>query len=110
MSTMNYKGFVAKIEYDAEINRLCGTVINSAPHTFYGESVAELEREMAYTIEEYLKICAEKNQTPRKTYSGKLHVRIDPTLHTQAAVEAAKAGKSLNAWVADAITRAVGGE
>ena len=37
MSTLNYKGFVANIEYNPEINQLCGTVINSAPHTFYGK-------------------------------------------------------------------------
>ena len=107
MSTLSYKGFVAKIEYDPEINQLCGTVINSAPHTFYGKSVDELQCEMANTIEEYLKICAEKNQTPRKIYSGKLHLRIDPALHTEAAIQAAKSGKSLNAWVADAIERAI---
>lgn len=105
---MNYKGFIAKIEYDPEINRLFGTVINSAPHTFYGESVDELQREMANTIEEYLKICAEKKQAPRKTYSGKLHLRIDPALHTQAAIEAAKTGQSINSWIADAIERAMG--
>ena len=107
MSTMNYKGFVAKIEYDAEIHKLCGTVINSAPHTFYADAVEELEREMANTIEEYLKVCAEKGQEPRKAYSGKLHLRIDPALHTQAALEAAKSGRSLNLWIADAIARAI---
>ena len=107
MNTMSYKSFVAKIEFDNDINLFCGTVVNSAPHTFYGDSVETLQKEFSDTIDEYLKICEEKGQNPRKTYSGKLHLRMQPELHTQAALKSAEEGCSVNAWIVHAIERAV---
>ena len=44
---MEYKGYVAKIEYDDSANSLHGYVANSGPYSianFYGNDVAELKR------------------------------------------------------------------
>lgn len=66
MNTMEYMGYVAKIEYDPEMKLFCGTVINAVPNTFYGASVDELEKEFACTMEEYFKFCDEKGVEPKK--------------------------------------------
>ena len=41
---------------------------------------------------------------PQKTYSGKFVVRVEPEVHARAAIAAQAEGKSLNAWIEDAIT------
>ncbi|MCP4683640.1 MAG: type II toxin-antitoxin system HicB family antitoxin [Desulfobacterales bacterium] len=108
MNTMEYKGYVAKIEYDPEIRMFCGTVINATPNTFYGGSIDELEKEFATTMEEYSKFCKEKNIEPKKPYSGKFNLRIAPGLHGQISSTAAIEGKSLNQWIADTLEHALG--
>ncbi|MCF8120548.1 MAG: type II toxin-antitoxin system HicB family antitoxin [Deltaproteobacteria bacterium] len=45
----------------------------------------------------------------RKAYSGQFNVRIDRRLHRELAVEAAKAGVSLNALVSQKLAKATSG-
>ena len=82
---MEYKGYIAKIEYDPDIKLFCGTVINATPNTFYGASVEGLEKEFAFTMEEYFKFCGEKGIEPRKPFSGKFNLRINNELNEQIA-------------------------
>ena len=52
MATMEYNGFVAQIEYDAEIDSFFGNVVNvSSPITFYGKTTEELRREFAQSVQ-----------------------------------------------------------
>jgi len=74
---VEYKEYVAKIEYGPKIKLFCGTVINATPNTFYGASVDELEKEFTNTIEEYFKFCSEKGIKPRKPYSGKSNLSLE---------------------------------
>ena len=53
-----------------------------------------------------LDMCREDGVEPRKSYSGKLMVRLPAVLHERAAVSAASQGKSLNAWFAGVVERA----
>lgn len=43
---------------------------------------------------------------PRKHFSGKFSLRVDPELHEAAAIAAAAHGQSLNQWAAEAIRQA----
>ena len=64
---MEYKGYVARIEYDDSANSLHGYVANSGPHpiaNFYGNDVAELKREFAVSVDEYLASCEEDGVEP----------------------------------------------
>ena len=107
MNTIEYMGYIAKIEFDPEIKTFCGTVINATPNTFYGSSVEELEKEFVNTMEEYLRFCKEKGINPKKPYSGKFNVRISLELHGMISVAAATESKSLNQWVVDTLQNAV---
>lgn len=52
-------------------------------------------------------MCGEQGNPPDKPFSGKIPLRISPEVH-RAATAAAKAdGKSLNAWLAAVVERAV---
>ncbi|MDW9701716.1 toxin-antitoxin system HicB family antitoxin [Sinorhizobium meliloti] len=51
-------------------------------------------------------MCREKGIEPRRKFSGKFNVRLDPEDHAAAVVAAAAAGKSLNEWVIGAVREA----
>ena len=73
VTAMEYKGYVARIEYDDSVNSLHGYVANSGAYSianFYGNDVAELEREFAASIDEYLASCDEDGVEPAGPFSG----------------------------------------
>ena len=75
---MEYRGYVARIEYDDSANGLHGYVANSGPYpiaNFYGNDVAELECEFAASVDEYLASCDEDGVEPARPFSGNASVR-----------------------------------
>ena len=70
---MEYRGYVAKIEYDDSANSLHGYVANSGPYpiaNFYGNDVAELEREFAASVDEYLASCEQDGVEFARPFPG----------------------------------------
>jgi predicted HicB family RNase H-like nuclease len=109
MSVMEYKGYVAKVEFDAEEDHFHGEVINTRDViTFEGASVIELKTALRDSVEDYLAFCTERGETPDKPFSGQFVARISPELHRQVSVSATRAGQSINAWVTDRLQEAVG--
>ncbi len=105
---MEYKGYFGKIEFDASADIFHGEVINLRDViTFEGETVAELKQAFQDSVDDYLDFCAKRGEDPEKPYSGKFVVRVAPELHKHITIEARKAGKSLNGWVSDAISKAL---
>ena len=103
---MEYKGYVARIEYDDSANSLHGYVANSGPYSianFYGNDVAELKREFAASVDEYLASCEEDGVEPVKPFSGNLRLRLGSDLHQRATLCATDSGVSLNAWIKQAV-------
>nr|WP_087002598.1 toxin-antitoxin system HicB family antitoxin [Rhizobium sullae] len=45
---------------------------------------------------------------PHRSYSGKMMFRVDPEVHARAAKAAELAGKSLNQWAEETLSRAAG--
>jgi len=84
---MEYKGYYAKVEFDDDADIFHGEVVN----------LRDLE------------FCAKRGENPEKPYSGRFVVRVEPELHKNVTVEARRAGVSLNAWVADTISKALHG-
>jgi predicted HicB family RNase H-like nuclease len=94
---MKYKGYFGEITYDDEAKIFHGEVIGLKDIiTFQGRSVNELKKAFQDSINDYLTWCEERGEQPEKTYSGKLHIRMNPQLHAHLAVEAAKQNISLN--------------
>ena len=105
---MEYKGYFVKVEFDDDADIFHGEVINLRDViTFEGETVEELRQALRDSIDDYLNFCAERGEDPEKPYSGKFVVRVEPELHKNITIEARKKGKSLNAWVNDAISKAL---
>ena len=73
---------------------------------FYAADVAGLKQEGAASLRVFLEACARRGIEPRKQFSGKFSLRVDPATHEAAAIAAAAHGQSLNQWVTEAIRQA----
>jgi predicted HicB family RNase H-like nuclease len=107
---MEYKGYVASVEYDDEQGTFHGEVVNLRDViTFEGDCVDELKRAFRESVEDYLIFCAERGEEPEKPYSGTFTVRLSPELHRDVALQARRAKQSLNSWVTRTLDAAVHG-
>ena len=64
---MEYKGYVATIEYDDSDDSLHGVVVNAAPYpiaTFVASDVEGLKREFRISVDDYLAWCEEDGVRP----------------------------------------------
>ena len=105
---MEYKGYVATVEYDAEVKIFHGDIINTKDViTFQGRTVDEIEQAFQDSINDYLAWCKEDGVEPEKPYSGKFNVRLSPELHRQIAILAKKRHISLNSFVEKAISNEI---
>jgi predicted HicB family RNase H-like nuclease len=105
---MEYKGYMANVEFDDEAEVFHGEVVNLRDViTFQGTSVAQLRQAFEESVEEYLAFCAERGEEPERPFSGTFSLRIDPELHRQITLKARLSNKSLNSWVSERLQEAV---
>lgn len=108
MNVMNYKSYAARIEYSEDDECFIGHIAGiSDVIGFHGETVKGLKKAFKEAVDDYLETCKKLNLKPRKPYSGKLLLRIDPEIHAHAAMLAETQGKSLNAWAQDVLQQAI---
>ena len=105
---MEYKGYVGRVEFDDEAGIFHGEVVNIRDViTFQGDTVEHLRHAFRESVEDYLAYCKKRGEEPEKPYSGQFVTRINPGLHRRISIAATLAGKSLNAWVAEQLDKAV---
>lgn len=105
---IEYKGYHAKISYDAENKIFVGDVIGIEDFlAFHVYSADEVEKRFHECIDDYLDFCKKRGEKPSKEYRGMFNVRISPELHRLAALEAANRGISLNQLVSDLMSEAL---
>ena len=84
-NAMTYKGYAARIEFDAEDRIFFGRLTGIRDIvTFHGQTVNELEAAFKEAVEHYLDTCSKLGDAPNKPYSGKLTLRIPPSVHAAA--------------------------
>ena len=99
---MEYKGYIGKVEIDDEVGILYGEVINVRDViTFEGSSVDEIQEAFHDSVDDYLKFCAKRGESPEKPFSGKFVLRLPTELHRKAYIQAKLKDKSLNSWVTE---------
>ena len=104
---MSYKGYSARIEYDDEDGIFVGRIAGIRDGVgFHADSVSKLQEAFHEAVEDYLETCASIGKEPQKAFSGQMMFRVSPDLHRKAAVAAELAGKSLNQWAEDVLSRA----
>jgi len=108
MNTLTYKGYTARVEFDARDDIFVGRVLGLRTIiSFHGQTVAQLRKEFHMAVDDFLAECREKGISPEKPVSGKLMLRVSPKVHSAALVAAYAAGKSLNQWASEVLQAAV---
>ena len=103
---IEYKGYVARVDFDDAVDAFHGRVVNSGLYpiaTFETTTAGALRREFERSVDEYLALCEEMGLDPKKPYSGKLNVRLGSELHGKVAMAAFREGVSINTWILDAL-------
>lgn len=107
---MRYKGYLGKVEFDAEAGLLHGEVLGIRDVvTFQAESVKELNQSFRDSVDDYLTFCHQRGENPDKPYSGQFVVRLDPALHRQASIAAETMGGTLNNVVTESLVKSLSG-
>lgn len=110
-NVLEYKGYHAAIEFDAESHTLIGKIdgINDLV-TFESDRMNRIDQEFHHAVDDYLEFCKRKGKEPEKEYRGTFNVRISPDLHKELARISAENGDTLNASVTKAIVMYVNEE
>lgn len=107
MNTMTYRGYAAKIDYSDEDLCFVGHVAGIRDVIgFHADNVAELRRAFEEAVDDYIAYCTEQGREPLRPASGKISLRISPEVHSAINVAAEVAGKSVNQWINDTLTKA----
>ena len=106
-NAMTYKGFSARVEFDAEDRVFVGRIAGIRDVVgFHAASVAGLEKAFHESVNDYVAACAALGQAPNKPVSGNLMLRVPTEVHAKAIEAAELAGVSLNQWAASALLKA----
>lgn len=107
MNTMTIGFYQAVIAFDPEIQMFRGEFMGlNGGADFYAADVAGLKHEGEISLRVFLEACKQRGLEPRKQFSGKFSLRVDPATHEAAAIAAAAHGQSLNQWATEAIRQA----
>lgn len=107
MNTMTIGGYQAVIAFDPDIQMFRGEFVGlNGGADFYAADVQGLKHEGEISLRVFLQACERRGIEPRRHFSGKFSLRVDPEIHEAAAVAAAAHGQSLNQWATEAIKQA----
>jgi predicted HicB family RNase H-like nuclease len=106
-NTLSYKGYTARVEYDDDDGIFFGRIAGIRDGVgFHADTVVDLKAAFRESVDDYLETCAKIGRKPQKPYSGNLMLRVDPEVHSKAAIAAELAGKSLNQWSEEVLAKA----
>ena len=107
MNAMTYRGYAARVEYDAEDRIFTGRIAGIDDIVvFHGQSVDELETAFRESVDHYLEVSERTGIPAKRPYSGKLMLRVSPELHAAVATSAEVRGTSINQWAAEVLDKA----
>ncbi len=107
-NVLQYKGYAGSVAFDADDKIFHGRVLGiRAIIGFEGTTVEDLEKDFHAGIDDYLDMCTEKDMEPEKPFRGTFNIRLDPSLHQRLVTHAMDEGKTLNAFIKDALEKAV---
>ena len=105
---MKYNGVHAKIQYNDRQKTFIGRTLDlNDVLEFKGNSVESLRQQFKKSVDDYLLHCKKSGKPARRAFSGRLALRIEPSLHSLIALKSAEEGISINQWVERALRAAV---
>lgn len=107
-NNLSYRGYEAKVEFDARHKILHGHVIGLRDVLlFEANTGADIESEFHATIDEYIDWCKSDGVEPEKPCNGNISLRLTPELHRALLIEADLEGISANQWIKYCLESAV---
>ena len=107
MNTMTIGGYQAVIAFDPDLQLFRGEFVGlNGGADFYAADVQGLKAEGEISLRVFLEACKQRGIEPRKHFSRKFPLRVDPATHEAATIAAAAQGQSLNQWATEAIRQA----
>jgi predicted HicB family RNase H-like nuclease len=104
---MAYKGYNAAVEFDGDDEIFFGRILGIRDRvSFHADNVEELKLAFREAVEDYAETCRKIGKPPEKPFSGNLMLRVDPAVHSKAALAAESTGKSLNQWGEEVLKKA----
>ena len=104
-STIEYKGYIATVEYSHEDTCFFGKLeMIDDLVTFEADAANELEANFHVAVDDYLQTCEELGREPQKVFKGVFNVRIQPELHKEIYKKALQSGVSLNQYVRNVLS------
>ena len=106
-NVMTIEGYQALIAFDPEINQFRGEYVGlNGGADFYAADVEGLRKEGEISLKVFLEGCKKRGLEPKKQFSGKFVLRLDPEVHEAAAIAAAAHGMSSNQWAVETLKQA----
>jgi predicted HicB family RNase H-like nuclease len=101
---MIYKHYEADVEFDENAGVFHGEVVNTPRDviTFEGSSVDELTQAFRDSVDDYLELCASRNEQPEQPVSSSLQVTVPPAVGRKIMLEAKHQGKTVDAFISEA--------
>ena len=107
MSIMTINGYQAVIAFDPGIQLFRWEFVGlNGGADFYAADVDGLKHEGETSLRVFLEACERRGIEPRRHFSGKFSLRVNPATHEAVAIAAAAHGQSLNQWATEAIRQA----
>ena len=105
---MTYKGYFGSVHYNDEDKVFYGKLeFIRALVSYEGIDVASLRKAFEEAVDDYLDLCEESGKEPEKPFKGTFNIRLDPSLHQRVVTHALEEGKTLNAFIKEALEKAV---
>ena len=105
---MTYKGYFGSVHYNDEDKVFYGKLeFIRALVSYEGIDVASLRKAFEEAVDDYLDLCEESGKEPEKPFKGTFNIRLDPSLHQRLVTHALDEGKTLNAFIKEALEKAV---
>lgn len=102
IDTMEYKGYLARLEFDNDAKTFYGIVRNVRDTIhFEGKSTGELEAAFRDSVEAYLEFCEQCGDAPQQPTPGQLWLQLQPELMQKVEESAAASGQSVDSFVSD---------
>ena len=102
-----YKGYAARIEFDAEDRLFFGRVSGIEDGvSFHADTVEELVTAFQEAVDDYLQTCGRLGKAPDQAGSDVLRLHLDPGLLDRIAAAARRAGQSVDQFSQIALSRA----
>ena len=92
------------VVYDEENVEFFGSVTGRRDGlTFIGSTPAQVKEEFRISLDDYLKICAERGKTPDDTFTGDMEPSVVAAVHVAADAAAEPDGMTLNEWLGETV-------